>query len=561
MGIFIRIQKYLDAGSDPFRLSMLWLFLLTILAVELIGITSFFEVPRVENNSSLSVWLFANSKEIWHVGIWSAGAIFFTLSPHLHFILNDLRIQSSGYRWFVWLIRHAIALTAFFLITWLIFGKPTDPARLTSAAFAIWFMLASATFLLWLLALAPFHFWLRLLRQERLALLMGVALGITIWIVVGMLVRQETPLAQLELWKLLSDLTLRLVYWLLGWFYLDLLYQPELSLVGTNSFSVEISYACSGIEGISLITLFLAFYLWLFRKKLRFPQVLWLFPLGIMAIWLTNIVRIAALVAIGTSFSPEVAGEGFHAHAGWVAFIFIAFGAMILTHQMWFLSITEPGSSVVGNSGPPFAAAALLVPMMVLIATSMVTVAFSTNFETLYPLRVMAAAAVLWYYRKAYSVLGWGWSWQAVAIGIVVFLLWMLLEPKVDSDQTRLASSLAELSTGSLAIWLAFRVLGSVIIVPLAEELAFRGYLLRKLVASDFENVRLGQFTWLSFTVSSVLFGLLHERWLAGTLAGMAYALVLYRRGQLGDAVLAHITTNALIAVWVLVQGRWALWS
>lgn len=560
MEIFSSIQKSLDTSSSFFRLSMRWLSLLAILAIELIGTTSVFEASLVENNDSWLVWLFANSKEIWHIGIWSAGAIFFTLAPQLHSILNQLRVQSSGYHWSVWLIRHAIVLTAFLLITSLIFGKPTDPTRLTSAAFAGWFMLASATFLSWLLALAPFRFWLRLLRQERLALLMGIALGINIWIVVGMLVRQEAPLAQLELWELLSNLTLRLVYRLLGWFYSDIFYQPELSLVGTNSFLVEISYACSGIEGISLITLFFAIYLWLFRKKLRFPQVLWLFPLGIMAIWLANIVRITALVAIGTSFSPEVAREGFHAHAGWVAFILIAFGAMVLTHQLWFLRITEPGSPVVGNSGPSFAAA-LLVPMMVLIATSMVTAAFSANSETLYPLRVMAAAAVLWYYRKVYSKLGWGWSWQAAVIGVIVFLLWMLLEPKVDSDQTRLASSLAELPAGLLTIWLAFRVFGSVIIVPLAEELAFRGYLLRKLVASDFENVRLGQFTWFSFTVSSVLFGLLHGRWFAGTLAGMAYALVLSRRSQLGDAVLAHITTNALIAIWVLIQGRWALWS
>ena len=32
-------------------------------------------------------------------------------------------------------------------------------------------------------------------------------------------------------------------------------------------------------------------------------------------------------------------------------------------------------------------------------------------------------------------------------------------------------------------------------------------------------------FTWLSFLVSSLLFGLLHDAWIAGTLAGMAYAL------------------------------------
>jgi hypothetical protein len=41
----------------------------------------------------------------------------------------------------------------------------------------------------------------------------------------------------------------------------------------------------------------------------------------------------------------------------------------------------------------------------------------------------------------------------------------------------------------------------------------------------------------------------------------MAYAVALYRRGQMGDAVYAHMTTNALIAAYVLGAGRWSLWS
>jgi CAAX prenyl protease-like protein len=110
-------------------------------------------------------------------------------------------------------------------------------------------------------------------------------------------------------------------------------------------------------------------------------------------------------------------------------------------------------------------------------------------------------------------------------------------------------------------VWLVFRVVGSVVTVPLAEELAFRGYLPRRLQAADFEAVPLGRFTGLSFLASSVLFGLLHGRWLAGTLAGMFYALALYRRRDLAEPVLAHAVTNALIAAHVLATGNWSLWA
>jgi membrane protease YdiL (CAAX protease family) len=58
-----------------------------------------------------------------------------------------------------------------------------------------------------------------------------------------------------------------------------------------------------------------------------------------------------------------------------------------------------------------------------------------------------------------------------------------------------------------------------------------------------------------------ILSGALHGRWLAGTLAGMGYALTYFRRGELVDAIAAHATTNALIAGFVLVTGSWSLWS
>ena len=109
--------------------------------------------------------------------------------------------------------------------------------------------------------------------------------------------------------------------------------------------------------------------------------------------------------------------------------------------------------------------------------------------------------------------------------------------------------------------WLAFRIAGSVIVVPLAEELAFRGFLVRRLISSDFIAVSPGRFTWPSFLISSVLFGALHGRWLAGTLAGLLYGLALYRRRELSDSVVAHATTNALIAAHVVTTGDWLLWS
>jgi CAAX prenyl protease-like protein len=137
----------------------------------------------------------------------------------------------------------------------------------------------------------------------------------------------------------------------------------------------------------------------------------------------------------------------------------------------------------------------------------------------------------------------------------------MSLEPGGQQAGQELRERLARWPLWLAVAWISFRVIGSVLIASIAEELAFRGYLVRKLVAKDFESVPPGHFTWFSFIASSVLFGLLHQRLLAGTLAGAGFALALYRRGYLSDAVLAHMTSNALIAVAVLYTGYWSLWT
>jgi len=104
-------------------------------------------------------------------------------------------------------------------------------------------------------------------------------------------------------------------------------------------------------------------------------------------------------------------------------------------------------------------------------------------------------------------------------------------------------------------------VLGAVITVPIAEELAFRGFLLRRIASADFESVAWRAFSWAPFLISSVAFGLLHgDRWLAGILAGMVYAVAMLREGRIGEAVVAHAVTNGLLALYVLITGNWQLW-
>ena len=360
-------------------------------------------------------------------------------------------------------------------------------------------------------------------------------------------------------WPDLGRATLWLVHLLLTTISGEVVYRPSEAVVGIRDFSVWIAPACSGYEGIGLVLVYLGLYLWFDRRKLLFPRAFLLFPLGVAAIWLANAIRLTALVAVGAYVSPAVAARGFHIQAGWLAFNAVALSLVVLARRTQFLR----RESAIGATGEPSLTAAYLTPMLAVVATAMITGLFSDGFDRLYPLRVLAAAAILIYFRRAYSGLRWTVSWRAVAAGVLVFGLWLALGDS-DSGVSVGGGTKARWEALSPALkwtWMFGRVVGSVALAPLVEELAFRGYLIRRLIARDFAAVSPTRLTWTSLLISSLLFGALHQRWLAGAAAGVIYALAQRRRGELADSVVAHATTNALLATQALATGDWSSWS
>jgi exosortase E/protease (VPEID-CTERM system) len=235
---------------------------------------------------------------------------------------------------------------------------------------------------------------------------------------------------------------------------------------------MQIAPECSGYEGVGLMLAFVGGYLILFRRGLCFPQALLLLPLGAALIWLANAGRIVGLILIGSWWSPEVAAGGFHSQAGWLTFNAIALGLIVLAHQARFFAAAPARAPAPPAAASTHAASAYVIPLLTLVAVSMATAAVSTDFDWLYPVHPLAVAAVLWYYR--HSLPKFRWSWTAVGIGAAVFGLWLALVPVGPTD--RPPAELSSWPAGLAAAWVVFRILGASVTVPLAEELAFRGY-------------------------------------------------------------------------------------
>ena len=204
--------------------------------------------------------------------------------------------------------------------------------------------------------------------------------------------------------------------------------------------------------------------------------------------------------------------------------------------------------------------AAFLVPLLVILATGMISHAASADFEYLYPLRLVGALTALWLYRNSYTALDWRPSWRGPAVGVAVFALWAGAAA-IMTHAAGPPAGLEALATPLATIWIVCRVLAAVITVPIAEELAYRGYLLRRLVSPRFEAVPLSAVRWPALAVSSLAFGIMHGAlWLPGIMAGLAYGALAMRTGRLGESIVAHGTTNALLAGYVLAFGQWQLW-
>ncbi|MEN8166758.1 MAG: exosortase E/protease, VPEID-CTERM system [Pseudomonadota bacterium] len=546
----VGIARRLFAEVKPYAPGFRRVFLVVVLAAEALGVSVYFDPwLLLKNNPNWSGWVIANSSAFLRIAVAFTGGLLVVLGPRLRDLSLELNRIKHRY-WRVWLLAHLLSFGVFIFLSVRLLKIPDGSFHLPVVWFISWLTLSVTTFAFWLLAFAPVHFWGRLIRREYIALSVASLAAIAAW--AGGLLAQK-------LWRPLAETTFWLAHLLLDSVYPSIASDAKEGTLGTAAFQVHIAPACSGYEGMALVTVFVAVYVWLLRNELRFPQALLLFPLGILAIYLANIIRLAALILLGTHISPEVAVSGFHSQAGWIAFTVIAVGVIAGAHRMPFFKDTDTQFRVTGKT---HLATALLTPFLLMLAAAMIAAAFSADFNQFYPLQVIVTAAAIWHFRRGYSRLGWEWSWQAVAMGIAVFGVWIILEPASDPTRNPVAAGLAELPYWAAGIWIFFRVIGSVIAVPLAEELAFRGYLIRKLIARDFENIPLNRFTWFSFLLSSVLFGLLHDgRWIAGIITGMLFALALYRRGQLGDAVVAHVTANALIAAYVLVYAKWGLWS
>lgn len=185
----------------------------------------------------------------------------------------------------------------------------------------------------------------------------------------------------------------------------------------------------------------------------------------------------------------------------------------------------------------------------------------------MYPVKAVSVAIMLLIFRKKYEeirlpqlrdlhmlVIG-------IFVGIAVFMLWVRMDWSVGVQGNPTGFNPMVFQDATVRIIMTVtRIAGAVLVVPIMEELFWRSFLLRYIIDNNFLAVPLGSFTWPSFLVSVVLFGMEHHLFLAGMMAAVAYNLLLYYSRSIAHCIVAHALTNLALATYVVYTGKWYFW-
>jgi CAAX prenyl protease-like protein len=188
----------------------------------------------------------------------------------------------------------------------------------------------------------------------------------------------------------------------------------------------------------------------------------------------------------------------------------------------------------------------------------------AAQLRWIYGLKIFAVAVTLLMCWRHYTELhSWRvgpiWAAIAVAVGVIVFVLWIGLDAGWMVVGTPAGF---DPRNGGQVDWLlvAVRIAGAALVVPIMEELFWRSFLMRWFDAADFQAVDPGKIRLQSVAIAALLFGFEHNQWLAGIVAGVAYSALYMRQKSLWTPILAHAVTNGVLGVWIVHTANWTYW-
>jgi len=181
----------------------------------------------------------------------------------------------------------------------------------------------------------------------------------------------------------------------------------------------------------------------------------------------------------------------------------------------------------------------------------------------IYPIQTAVCAAALLWFRRSYDFSGATGIKLLIGavVGVAVFALWV--SPQELFHQPRRTDGFDPGIVPAMTGWmLGARFTRLVIIVPLVEEIFWRGFLLRYLVNEEFTKIPFGTSSRFSFWAVVVAFTLVHGQadWPAAFATGILFNLVAVRTRSLLACVVSHAAANLALGIYICVTRQWGFW-
>jgi CAAX prenyl protease-like protein len=218
---------------------------------------------------------------------------------------------------------------------------------------------------------------------------------------------------------------------------------------------------------------------------------------------------------------------------------------------------------------------AYIAPMAIFLALTFLGGSLKGFYTWSYVFKTLLAAAALIYFRRHYTRIRWS-HWQlGVIVGVIGIVQWIGMEklllhfwPTYPRPSVEAFYPHQHFANHPWQLWAftAVRIAGAVLVVPFMEELFWRDYLWRTILApNDFKLAAVGEFSWAPLLVVSIFFATVHVQWATAFVWGLMIGALLIHTRSLGACIIAHAVTNLLLAAYVLgshSMGRdeWYFW-
>jgi uncharacterized protein len=215
---------------------------------------------------------------------------------------------------------------------------------------------------------------------------------------------------------------------------------------------------------------------------------------------------------------------------------------------------------------PKSATYAYVAPFIAFVGIMAIERPLSIPPQIAYPVRFVCVWAIVLLLSRPYLSWKFNRPWSSVALGALVFLIWVGPDLLFDYRQHWLFNnSITGSASSSIPddlrrqAWFVFiRTFSCTVLVPIIEELFWRGWMMRWLIDRDFLKVPLGRYDMSAFWIVALLFASEHgPYWEVGLVTGIIYNWWMTRTRNLADCILMHGVTNGILSAYVVWFGKW----